>query len=125
MRLVLSGLRAPAALVFLSATVVSAFVPAGNQALSSHRSSSFTAVESQQQQQQNSAFAQTSSWSTDYCNSRLSMSTTTKQSDSTMFDGPMALTKERDACGVGFIANTQSGGKSKSPIPSFHPVRHV
>lgn len=29
---------------------------------------------------------------------------------SNMFDGPMALTKERDACGVGFIANTKSGG---------------
>ena len=27
-----------------------------------------------------------------------------------MFDGPMALTKERDACGVGFIANTKEGG---------------
>jgi glutamate synthase (ferredoxin) len=26
-----------------------------------------------------------------------------------MFDGPLALVKERDACGVGFIANTQSG----------------
>jgi glutamate synthase (ferredoxin) len=36
-----------------------------------------------------------------------------KESDkqSNIFDGPMALTKERDACGVGFIANTQSGGK--------------
>jgi glutamate synthase domain-containing protein 1 len=30
---------------------------------------------------------------------------------SNMFDGPMALTRERDACGVGFIANTKSGGK--------------
>jgi hypothetical protein len=29
---------------------------------------------------------------------------------SNMFDGPMALVKERDACGVGFIANTKSGG---------------
>jgi glutamate synthase (ferredoxin) len=28
---------------------------------------------------------------------------------SNMFDGPLALTKERDACGVGFIANTKSG----------------
>jgi glutamate synthase (ferredoxin) len=28
-----------------------------------------------------------------------------------MFDGPMALVKERDACGVGFIANTKSGGE--------------
>lgn len=28
---------------------------------------------------------------------------------SNMFDGPLSLTKERDACGVGFIANTQSG----------------
>lgn len=26
---------------------------------------------------------------------------------SNMFDGPMALTKERDACGVGFVANTK------------------
>lgn len=30
---------------------------------------------------------------------------------SNIFDGPMALTKERDACGVGFIANTKSGGR--------------
>ena len=29
--------------------------------------------------------------------------------ESNMFDGPMALTKERDACGVGFIANTKAG----------------
>jgi hypothetical protein len=35
-----------------------------------------------------------------------------EQDDSNIFDGPMALTKERDACGVGFIANTQSGGTS-------------
>ena len=28
-----------------------------------------------------------------------------------MFDGPMALTKERDACGVGFVANTKLGGE--------------
>lgn len=30
---------------------------------------------------------------------------------SNMFDGPAPLTKERDACGVGFIANTKEGGK--------------
>ena len=30
---------------------------------------------------------------------------------SNMFDGPLPLLKERDACGVGFIANTQSGGE--------------
>jgi len=30
---------------------------------------------------------------------------------SNIFDGPMALTKERDACGVGFIANTKAGGE--------------
>jgi hypothetical protein len=34
-----------------------------------------------------------------------------KQEESNIFDGPMAITKERDACGVGFIANTQSGGE--------------
>ena len=26
-----------------------------------------------------------------------------------MYDGPMALTKERDACGVGFVANPNEG----------------
>ena len=31
---------------------------------------------------------------------------------SNMFEGPASLLKERDACGVGFIANTQNGGKS-------------
>jgi hypothetical protein len=30
---------------------------------------------------------------------------------SNMFEGPAPLVKERDACGVGFIANTSSGGK--------------
>jgi len=30
---------------------------------------------------------------------------------SNIFDGPLALTKERDACGVGFVANTKIGGK--------------
>ena len=28
---------------------------------------------------------------------------------SNIYDGPMALTKERDACGVGFVANTNEG----------------
>jgi glutamate synthase (ferredoxin) len=38
--------------------------------------------------------------------------TTDNQQQSTnMFDGPMALTKERDACGVGFIANAKVGGE--------------
>jgi hypothetical protein len=36
--------------------------------------------------------------------------TSPEDGGSNIFDGPMALTKERDACGVGFIANTQSGG---------------
>jgi hypothetical protein len=35
-----------------------------------------------------------------------------KDKPSNMFDGPRALVKERDACGVGFIANTKSGGKA-------------
>ena len=33
----------------------------------------------------------------------------TKGRPSNMFDGPAPLVKERDACGVGFIANTKSG----------------
>jgi hypothetical protein len=28
---------------------------------------------------------------------------------SNIYDGPMALTKERDACGVGFVANPKEG----------------
>ena len=32
---------------------------------------------------------------------------------SNMFEGPAPLVKERDACGVGFIANTQNGGTWK------------
>ena len=35
---------------------------------------------------------------------------------SNMFDGPTPLTKERDACGVGFIANTKTGGKPYASI---------
>ena len=41
---------------------------------------------------------------------QLNMAFTGNEKDSNIFDGPMALTKERDACGVGFIANTKSGG---------------
>ena len=33
-----------------------------------------------------------------------------KSEPSNMFDGPLPLVKERDACGVGFIANTKTGG---------------
>ena len=42
-------------------------------------------------------------------NSRLHLFKTDKPSN--MFDGPTPLVKERDACGVGFIANTQTGGE--------------
>jgi len=31
---------------------------------------------------------------------------------SNMFEGPSPLVRERDACGVGFIVNTSSGGKT-------------
>lgn len=41
---------------------------------------------------------------------RLHMAFKTDQ-PTNMFDGPMPLVKERDACGVGFIANTKSGGE--------------
>jgi len=35
---------------------------------------------------------------------------------SNMFDGPAPLVKERDACGVGFIANTKYGDKSNKVL---------
>ena len=53
------------------------------------------------------------SWSNEEqygCSTRLQMAFKTDE-PTNMFDGPLALTKERDACGVGFIANTKSGGK--------------
>ena len=52
------------------------------------------------------------SWSQDeQCSfTQLNMAFVSDQ-PSNIFDGPMALTKERDACGVGFIANTKAGGK--------------
>ena len=31
--------------------------------------------------------------------------------ETNMFEGPTPLVKERDACGVGFIANTSEGGE--------------
>ena len=51
--------------------------------------------------------------------------------ESNMLDGPKALVQERDACGVGFIANTQSGGKFtgqdivRVPECSSHHLRLV
>jgi glutamate synthase (ferredoxin) len=52
----------------------------------------------------------TTSWSssTEQCSSTQLMAFPTDK-PSNMFDGPLALVKERDACGVGFVANTKSG----------------
>ena len=48
----------------------------------------------------------------DGLSSRLEMAFELKDGETTnMFDGPLPITQERDACGVGFIANTQTGGK--------------
>eukprot|EP00980_Cylindrotheca_fusiformis_P015856 scaffold4637_cov128-Cylindrotheca_fusiformis.AAC.27 len=60
------------------------------------------------------------SWSKDECSfTQLNMAFDSSE-PSNIFDGPMALTKERDACGVGFIANTKSGGtKYEALHPSF------
>jgi hypothetical protein len=53
-------------------------------------------------------------WSDDACSfTQLNMAFDDSK-PSNMFDGPMALTKERDACGVGFVANTKSGGTATS-----------
>ena len=66
----------------------------------------------QQQRLQNAGDASTISWSqNNQCSfTQLNMAFESDK-DSNIFDGPMALTKERDACGVGFIANTKEGGK--------------
>lgn len=49
------------------------------------------------------------SWSSDICQSQTQLMAWDTSKPSNMFDGPAPLTKERDACGVGFIANTKSG----------------
>jgi hypothetical protein len=62
-------------------------------------------------------------WSQDDCSfTQLNMAFDSDK-PSNMFDGPMALTKERDACGVGFIANTKSGGTNMREILRFHSRR--
>jgi hypothetical protein len=77
-----------------------------------HYTNVATTVQNNFQQQQQ----QPLSWHDDICQRPLSSTNLFMAFDSTaeesnIFDGPMALTKERDACGVGFIANTQSGGE--------------
>ena len=53
------------------------------------------------------------SWSEERCSLvQLNMAFQSDKGTTNMWDGPMALTRERDACGVGFIANTNSGGMS-------------
>jgi hypothetical protein len=58
------------------------------------------------------------SWQGDICqrtwSTHLFMAFDSTIEGSSIFDGHMALTKERDACGVGFIANTQSGGETQN-----------
>ena len=49
-------------------------------------------------------------WSDEGCSTQLQMAFKSDE-PSNMFDGPLPLTRERDACGVGFIANTQTGGE--------------
>lgn len=37
-----------------------------------------------------------------------------------MFEGPLPLVRERDACGVGFIANVNSGGEFALSMIEFN-----
>jgi hypothetical protein len=71
-----------------------------------------------QLQQQPLPSTRSCSWHNVICRRTLSlnrfMAFDSNTEDSNIFDGPMALTKERDACGVGFIANTQSGGENQN-----------
>ena len=64
------------------------------------------------------AGGRSTSWSQDaWCSfTQLNMAWKEPDQHSNIFDGPMALTKERDACGVGFIANTKEGGKQAGKI---------
>jgi glutamate synthase (ferredoxin) len=55
----------------------------------------------------------------DSLSSKLQMAFELKEGETTnMFDGPLPITQERDACGVGFISNTQSGGKMTTVVSS-------
>ncbi len=58
--------------------------------------------------------SQSSGYEQNKAMSQLKMAFKLKEGEtSNMFDGPAPLVKERDACGVGFIANTQAGGKEE------------
>lgn len=60
-------------------------------------------------------------WQADHCSfTQLNMAFR-EDEPSNIFDGPMALTKERDACGVGFIANTKAGGKVLLVVHNARP----
>ena len=85
------------------------FISPTSKTTSSSSSSAVMTQNQQQQQQQsiNTRQQQSSSFPTI---TNLNMAFKYSEEESNIYDGPMALTKERDACGVGFIANTQSGG---------------
>lgn len=111
-------LTATAVVVLSNPTAVVAFLP-----LAVQRPTGGALLRTAQQQQRQhddeqqhrqrrrrQPFSGVPSW-TDNRHDALQMAFQTAPEDSNIFDGPMALTRERDACGVGFIANTQSGGK--------------
>ena len=50
-------------------------------------------------------------WSNADSACRMAFTTADDETTTNMFDGPLALTKERDACGVGFVANPKLGGR--------------
>ena len=71
-----------------------------------------SAREQQPQQQQQVAFNGSVGRNARELSSALSMAFPLKEGEiSNMFEGPAPLVKERDACGVGFIANTNAGGE--------------
>jgi hypothetical protein len=78
--------------------------------LSPSKSSSSVKTHQRQQQQQQQTITQRQQQQSSPLATNLNMAFKYSEEESNIYDGPMALTKERDACGVGFIANTQSGG---------------
>lgn len=92
----------------LAPTLALAFVP---ESMKSSRKISLRTSDFLRPQESTYTTA-TTSWSSSdkdqACSSTQLMAFPTDK-PSNMFDGPLALVKERDACGVGFVANTKSG----------------
>jgi len=113
-------MRLSAAALFAAAPVLAfhagtSFIPqSALKRLASDQSNTFHGSSSVTRPAQNAA---------EHSSSALGMAFKLKEGQkSNMFDGPMSLVQERDACGVGFICNAKSGGEPEACVIPEDPM---